>query len=189
MNQNSARQHGMLGNEEGFRNARWCAECNAFVHENQFVNHMDKLHNANSVLRNHTEDVLVAAPSGATSSKLDDFRYDLVPPSFLRRVAARFGLGVKKGHLDYNWRKGVADPVFIQSRINHLEHHWNLYKTEGNKKDDNLGAIAWGIAMLMEFEQHPQGMRVLEQVLRTLNFESSPADLASEKELKEQRGL
>ena len=90
------------------------------------------------------------------SSKVP-LRYDLVPPVFIKRVAQRFTEGAEK-YGDSNYREGVARPTFIQDRINHMLNHLQAFLIEGpDAPDDNLAAIAWGIAMLMEFQQTAEG--------------------------------
>jgi hypothetical protein len=37
--------------------------------------------------------------------------------------------------------------------MNHIESHWSDFKSDGTTKDDNLAAIGWGIAGLMEVEK------------------------------------
>jgi len=175
----------------------WCAECsNEYVFDHKHFKDIEKL---------ETKSNLEVSPSGATTSKLD-IRFDLVPQIFIKRVAQRFSLGIKKGHTEYNWRQGITDPVFIQARINHMLNHLNLFLTEGNDKDDNLAAIAWGISMLMEFESRQEGQNSIRQVIKTMNFKALPTieeleqilgedrekeqdEFKNNTELQEQRGL
>lgn len=112
---------------------------------------------------------LEKSPSGATSSKLD-VRFDLIPPTFIRRLARRYALGIEKGHVQYNWRLGMEDPDFIQARINHFENHWNKWKS-GDYTDDNLGAMAWGLAFFAELENSPCSMNALRKVFARITAE------------------
>ncbi len=104
----------------------------------------------------------------ATSSKLK-LRFDLVPEVFNVRVAQRYTIGAEK-HGEYNYRKGLTDSVYIQERIAHLRQHLSSFLLEGNEKDDNLAAIAWGVAFLMEAEQIENGKKAIQQALNTMNY-------------------
>lgn len=166
---------------------RWCAECCCYVHEDAWTKHTTNIHfkiPVTGYVVNNGE-VIHKSPSGATSSKLQD-RYDLVPPCFIQRVAARFGLGALK-HEVYNWRKGVNDEVFVQERINHILTHWNKFLEEGNEKDDNLAAVAWGISMLMEFESHPEGANTVINVRKQMTFKARPTIAELEQILGEEK--
>jgi hypothetical protein len=92
----------------------------------------------------------------AKSSKAN-LRYDLVPPIFVKRVARRFTEGAAL-YGDYNYREGMASAAFVKERINHLLNHLQEFLISGpDTVDDNLAAVAWGIAMLMEFEETRPG--------------------------------
>lgn len=127
---------------------------------------------------------VVTSKSGVKSTAVKN-RFDLVPPTFLTRVAARFALG-SQHYADYNWRDGVEDEEFVQNRINHMMIHWQrflqggcqcssepLLAGIGSDGDDDLAAVAWCIAMLMEFQEHPLGKQTIKRVLRTMNFTPS----------------
>ena len=100
------------------------------------------------------------------SSKVT-LRLDLVPQTFIARVAKRFTDGAEK-YGEYNYRAGLNSPVFIQDRINHMLNHLHLFLIEGNKNDDNLAALAWGVAMLMEFEEITIGRDSIRKVLESM---------------------
>lgn len=117
--------------------------------------------------------------SGARSSE-EALRYDLVPRNFLRRLAARFTLGAKK-HGDTNYRKGLRDRAYITDRINHLQEHFQAYlrpESDAERTDDNLAAIAFGVAFLMEVEADAVGQVILEQ-MRGISEPSHPLRLSS----------
>jgi hypothetical protein len=89
--------------------------------------------------------------SGATSSKLP-YRFDLICPRAMQRIAIRYMLGALK-HGDMNWCKGIP----MHERLNHLEHHLQMHKLYGSKDaegnpEDNLAAIAWNAIALMHYE-------------------------------------
>lgn len=92
--------------------------------------------------------------SGATSSE-NLPPYDLLPMNFLRRVAARFGLGAVK-HGRFNYRKGLNDKEFIQDRLNHafvhLKNAMDTIEAGEIFEDDDLAAVAVNVAMVMEYQ-------------------------------------
>jgi hypothetical protein len=93
--------------------------------------------------------------SGATrtASKL---RYDLIPPSALRALALRYGIGAEL-HGEDNWLKGIP----FSAMLYHLQEHIERFKQArveergdvfGQDGDvENLSAIMWGAAALIEF--------------------------------------
>lgn len=104
-------------------------------------------------------------PSGATSSG-DVPRFDLVPRSFVERVARRFGLGAGK-YGDFQYRKGLRDREYILDRLNHLQMHVQRYvapQTVDEAMDDNLAAIGWAAAFLCEVEADPVGAVILMEI-------------------------
>lgn len=109
---------------------------------------------------------------GATSSKLTDVRYDLVPQTFVTRTAQRYAEGIRKGHKEYNFRAG--DESFVRSRINHLFKHLYLVLSGvdsgfDSREDDNLGACAWAISFLMELQTTSEGRSKFCDALLTMN--------------------
>lgn len=93
--------------------------------------------------------------SGATSSKHLPM-YDCIPEVFLRRTAIRFTLGAKK-HGKFNYKCGLSDKQFMLDRLNHAFVHLKaaIDAIQGDERteDDNLGAVAVNISMVMEYEQ------------------------------------
>ena len=105
--------------------------------------------------------------SGAQSSG-SACRFDLIPRSFLERVANRFGLGAAK-YGERRYRKGLRDRAFILDRLNHLQEHVQALlapQSADELLDDNLGAIGWAAAFLSEVEADPVGARILEEIRR-----------------------
>jgi len=97
---------------------------------------------------------MLKGESGATQSEVKE-RFDLICPAGLRRLAARYGFG-SVAHSDFNYCKAEDDKAFHRARLNHLIKHLNLYLLEGNEKDDNLAAIAWGAFTLIHYEERCQ---------------------------------
>lgn len=103
--------------------------------------------------------------SGAQSSG-DVARFDLVPRTFLERVARRFGVGAEK-YGDMRYRKGLRDREFILERLNHLQQHVQAYlapQAVTEAVDDNLAAIGWAAAFLCEVEADRVGAQILMRI-------------------------
>lgn len=104
--------------------------------------------------------------SGATSSHKTD-RFDFLPRIFLERSAKRWELGLKS-HGEFNYRKGFTDKQFIVDRINHIQMHFMMFlapQNEAEFNDDNLAAMAWGIAFLMELQKSTAGRKLLIEIM------------------------
>lgn len=95
-------------------------------------------------------ETLVTTESGAVCTEVPE-RFDLICPTGLRRIAARYGIGMKYG--EFNWCKAGNDPEFQRKRLNHVLAHLNLYLAEGNVNNDHLAAAAWGCIALMHYEE------------------------------------
>ena len=110
----------------------------------------------------------VPSPSGALSSS-SCTRYDLIPRCFTTRVADRFALGAKE-YPPFNYKKGLTDKVYIIERINHILQHMQAFISPDIDNlteewvDDNLAAIAWGVAFLMECETTPKGREIIAEI-------------------------
>jgi hypothetical protein len=97
--------------------------------------------------RDHENEEKVSFSTGAKCSAVAE-RFDLICPTAMKRLAARYALGSAK-YDDYNWCKGI--PIHI--RLNHLEKHLQEYKLHGNVSDDNMAAIAWNAFAIMHYEE------------------------------------
>lgn len=77
--------------------------------------------------------------------------YTGIPPFILRRLAMVFEEGRVK-YTERNWTKGLP----TSSTINHLLEH--LFKwMEGERQEDHLAKVMWGIVCLMYTERyHPE---------------------------------
>lgn len=108
--------------------------------------------------------------SGAKRSKLMP-RFDLIPAVFLRRLSARFELGLRYG--EHNYKMGLP----FDDTFNHIIEHLLAYKErrkeilkqqdgvlfhpgqfeemmQARETDgDDLAAAAWGLAAIMYLEQ------------------------------------
>lgn len=97
-------------------------------------------------------------------------RYDLIPQTFLVRLAARFEMGLKYG--EHNYKKGLPFDDTLNHIIDHLlaykerrkayfqaqenghaeyillKEWMSKYETDG----DDLAGAAWGIAAIMYLE-------------------------------------
>jgi hypothetical protein len=50
------------------------------------------------------------------------------------------------------WRQGINDAEYVTDRFNHFFDHLLKFMEDGNVKDDNLGAMLWGLHALVEVE-------------------------------------
>lgn len=93
--------------------------------------------------------------SGATRSP-SKTRYDLIPPSALRELARRYGVGAEL-HGEDNWLKGIPFSAMIYHLAEHLEkfkegrveERGDVFGSDGDI--ENLAAIMWGAAGLIEY--------------------------------------
>ena len=100
------------------------------------------------ILEKEEENKLRTFPSGATRSRdADCERYDLIPPSAVRREAIIMAEGAET-HGDRNWEQGV--PIHVC--LNHLERHLNLYKS-GDRSEDHLAKIRVNAGFIIHFEE------------------------------------
>ena len=100
------------------------------------------------ILAKEEESELRTFPSGATRSRdADCERYDLIPPSAVRREAIIMAEGAET-HGDRNWEQGV--PIHVC--LNHLERHLNLYKS-GDRSEDHLAKIRVNAGFIIHFEE------------------------------------
>ncbi len=114
--------------------------------------------------------------SGALASKKSLFYHD-VPPELFRRAALRHTVGHNKftpgTTMNLNWREGLDDEFYVMDRYNHLWEHLIDFQENGNKYDDNLGAIVWCCGFLMEVERiHP---KMLRRIIRQSRFHGESA--------------
>jgi hypothetical protein len=103
--------------------------------------------------------------SGALSSS-KKIRYDLLPRTFLERIAERFELGTRK-YPPFNYKQGLEDKEFIIDRLNHLQEHVQAYlspKDSDDWNDDNLAGIGWAVSFLMECETTEIGREVIAKI-------------------------
>lgn len=89
---------------------------------------------------------------GGAKRSSEAFYYHLIPTEFLRRVAKRYTDGAKKYSAD-NWRAGLDNELFVSQMYNHLQSHMLDFLDDGSEYDDNLAAMGWAIAGLMEVER------------------------------------
>ena len=76
------------------------------------------------------------------------WRFDLIPPIFIRRLAAIFEEGAQK----YGESQYMVRPLPFSVIMNHMMNHLLLYWS-GDKQEDHLAKVAWGIAAMMALEE------------------------------------
>lgn len=123
-----------------------------------------------------TEKTVTGKRSNAMSSTEQLFYHD-IPPELIKRLAKRYTVGHKKYSgdvtMNLNWRSGLHDPFYCMDRLNHVIEHLMNFLEDGDVRDDNLGAIVWGCAYLMEVERlYPD---VLTQVVGQMQLHGKHA--------------
>jgi hypothetical protein len=73
-------------------------------------------------------------------------RFDLIPPSSLKRLALIYAKGAKK-YDDRNWEKGIPTGVCIDACLRHI-NRWR----EGSRVEDHLAQAAFWLFAIMFFE-------------------------------------
>lgn len=73
-------------------------------------------------------------------------RYDLIPPTALRRVAMHYANGAEK-YKPYNWAKGMAYSRFYASMFRHMQQF-----AMGETNEDHMAAIIFGALSIMYFQ-------------------------------------
>ena len=105
------------------------------------------------------EDIVVKPPSGmrqfSSGAVRNDARgkgrFDLIPPSAMRRVARVYEHGAEKMGAN-NWTLGMPFSVLIDSATRHL-NDWRYEKLMGiEPTEDHLGHAVWNILAIMHFE-------------------------------------
>ena len=74
-------------------------------------------------------------------------RYDLLPPTAIRRVAEIFRKGAMK-YANRNWEKGIPLGRLLDSAKRHLDQY-----QEGMEDEDHLAQAAWNCLTLLHTEE------------------------------------
>lgn len=74
-------------------------------------------------------------------------RFDLIPPTPLRRLADLYARGAEK-YDDHNWAKGMPTSRILASLMRHIE----AYRS-GDRTEDHLAAVAWNAFAIMHLEE------------------------------------
>lgn len=85
------------------------------------------------------------------SNECKGYRYDLISPIAMKRLARRHRVGQEKGYLDMNWERGM--PIMGEhGLLNHVKAHLQAYEG-GDRSDDHLAAALWGMAAMCHSEE------------------------------------
>jgi hypothetical protein len=84
--------------------------------------------------------------SGAVRDPMMEQRFDLLSPHAISRTAFVAGEGANK-YGENNWRLGLPN----SNLINHAFRHLVLY-ISGDREEDHLAKVAWGVFAVMENE-------------------------------------
>jgi len=74
-------------------------------------------------------------------------RYDLIPPTALRRLALLYARGAEK-YDEHNWTKGIPMSRCIASMMRHV-----FQLIMGDKDEDHAAAIIFNVMCIMHFEE------------------------------------
>lgn len=80
-------------------------------------------------------------------SDAEGYRYDLISPIGLRRLAETCHEGSAK-YGDYNWERGMP----VSDMLNHALRHVYLYLS-GDRSEDHLAHSAWNMLAAMHSEE------------------------------------
>ena len=120
--------------------------------------------------------------SEAVSSKRC-LSFNLISPYTLERMALRKTVGKDK-YGSVQWRIGINDAEYVTDRFNHFFQHLMDFMKEGNKHDDNIGGMLWGLECLSEVERlAPEALKyivgisnVFAEVAAEINAEEKKHD-------------
>ena len=70
-------------------------------------------------------------------------RYDLIPPSAMRRIAKHYENGAAK-YGDRNWEKGQPISRYIDSSLRHIYNY-----LEGEQEEDHVAAAIWNLMAII----------------------------------------
>lgn len=102
-----------------------------------------------NIAEENTKVVTGLSPAVSSHKALN---FNLVSPFVIIRLAQRLSVGAAK-YGSVQWRQGINDVEYVTDRFNHTFQHLLNFMIEGNTKDDNLGAILWGLQCLLEVER------------------------------------
>lgn len=97
-------------------------------------------------------------------------RFDLIPPTYLKRLARLYEEGAVK-YDDRNWEKGGPLSRFMDSALRHI----NDYR-EGCREEDHLVQATWNLIAIIHFEE------MIERGLAPKDFYDFPSYLPDKKE-------
>jgi hypothetical protein len=126
-----------------------------------------------------TQEVTGRGPAVSSHKALN---FNLVSPYMIIRLAKRLSDGATK-YGSYQWRQGINDAEYITDRFNHTFQHMLNFMIDGNTKDDNLGAMLWGIHCLMEVERLSPDS--LNKIIGNTDIYGEYATIMHELEMKE----
>jgi len=97
-------------------------------------------------------------------------RFDLIPPTYLKRLARLYEEGAVK-YNDRNWEKGGPLSRFMDSALRHI----NDYR-EGCREEDHLVQATWNLIAIIHFEE------MIERGLAPKEFYDFPSYLPEKEE-------
>ena len=95
----------------------------------------------------HTEDLTHFETGAVRSVDANAYRFDLISPIGLRRLAATCKEGADK-YSDFNWERGMP----MHDLLNHVSNHLNQFYA-GDRSEDHLAHAAWGLFGAMHSQE------------------------------------
>jgi len=74
-------------------------------------------------------------------------RYDLIPPTALRRLATHYAKGAEK-YTEHNWTKGIPMSRCVASLMRHI-----MQFILGDKEEDHLAACLFNIMCIIHYQE------------------------------------
>jgi len=109
---------------------------------------MESTHEMNSKFSTKDSGKRENYTTGAVRDTQDDKpRYDLIPPTALRRLAMLYARGAEK-YDEHNWTKGIPMSRCIASMMRHA-----FQLVVGDKDEDHAAAIIFNVMCIMHFEE------------------------------------
>ena len=90
--------------------------------------------------------------------QLDKPRYDLIPPSALKRLADLYSRGAVK-YGENNFQKGIPFKRVYASMYRHM-----IQFAEGENTEDHLAAVAWNAFALMFYQEQIKNKRLPKEL-------------------------
>lgn len=92
-------------------------------------------------------DKIFYSTGASRTNKVEKVAYWLLPRAGIKIIAQRFFEGIAI-HGEDNWKKGQPRKVILNHMMDHL-----LKYIDGDRTDNHLGAIGWGVCAIAWFDE------------------------------------